>query len=60
VPRTFTNERHFFLEATMSLKRNLLMLAAYVGALLFISLPFTMIEAKGPPATFVDVAQFTK
>jgi hypothetical protein len=44
----------------MSLKRNLLMLAAYLGALLFISLPFTMIETKGPPATFVDVAQFNR
>jgi hypothetical protein len=39
----------------MSLKRNLLMLAAYLGALLFMSLPFTMIEAKGPPSTFAQI-----
>jgi hypothetical protein len=44
----------------MSLKRNLLMLAAYLGALLFLSVPFAMIEAKGPPATFIDVAQFNR
>lgn len=39
----------------MSLKRNFLMLAAYVAALFFMSLPFAMIEAKGPPMTFADV-----
>ena len=43
------------LEATMSSKRNLLMVAAYVGALVFISLPFTQIETKGPPATLAGI-----
>ena len=43
------------LEATMSLKRNLLMFAAYLGALVFMSLPFAMIEPQGPPATFAEI-----
>jgi hypothetical protein len=37
------------------MKRNLLMLAAYLGALVFMALPFSMIETEGPPATFADV-----
>jgi len=40
----------------MSLKRSLLMLAAYIGVLFFMSLPFAMIEAKGPPMTFAETA----
>lgn len=39
----------------MSLKRNLLMLAAYLGALVFMTVPFAMLEAKGPPATFAEI-----
>ena len=43
------------LEATMSLKRNLLMFAGYLAALVFISLPFSQIETKGPPSTFAEI-----
>lgn len=41
----------------MSLKRNLLMFAAYITALVFISLPFAQIEAKGPPSNFAEVVR---
>ena len=41
----------------MSLKRNLLMFAAYITALIFISLPFAQIEAKGPPSSLAEVAR---
>lgn len=41
----------------MSVKRNLLMFAAYLAALVFISLPFAQIEAKGPPSGFAEVAR---
>ena len=44
----------------MSLKKNLLLLAGYLGALLFMSLPFSMIETQGPPATFAEVEQFQR
>jgi hypothetical protein len=44
----------------MTFKRNLLMLAAYVGALVFLSLPFTMIDTQGPPATFAEVEQLAR
>lgn len=38
----------------MSLKRNLVLLACYFGALVFMSLPFTMIDAEVPPATLAQ------
>ncbi len=41
----------------MSLKRNLLMFAAYIAALVFMSLPFAQIEAKGPSSSFAEVAR---
>ncbi len=48
------------LEAAMSLKRNLLMFAAYVGALVFLSLPFAQLDAKGPPSTFAEIEAFQR
>lgn len=39
----------------MPLKRNMILLAAYVAALVLMTLPFAQIEAKGPPATFGEL-----
>ena len=42
-------------EAVVSLKRNLILLGCYFAALVFMSLPFTLIETDGPPSTFAQV-----
>jgi hypothetical protein len=41
----------------MSLKRNLVLFAAYLGTLVFMAVPFAMLDAKGPPATFAEIAR---
>ena len=44
----------------MSLKRNLLMFAAYLGALAFMALPFATLDTKGPPSSFAEIEQFSR
>ena len=44
----------------MSLRRNLLMLAAYLGALAFMALPFAMIDSNAPPAAVAQAGQLSR
>lgn len=41
----------------MSLKWNLVLFAAYLGALVFMAVPFAMLDADNPPATFAAIEQ---